>query len=312
MSGHPWAFHLHWAALVSTLAAGLAAGAAHRWGGPSTRRQRLAVATAVVLVVVAFQWPLADLAARWSLAALVVQRLVLMVAVPGLLLVGLPAPLLRAVTRPAAVDGVVRRASRPPVAVAVVTVVAVATLTTAAVDAQAADPVVDAAVDLLLVATGAVLWLPVIGRVPGIGRPSALGRAAYLIVQSIVPSFLAVVWIFARHPLYPVYAHAPAGLGIAPVTDQQVAGFVAKLGTIVALWSVAAVIVLRDERRPAGGAGTEPLTWDDVERQLERAERAERRARRWGLYPPPAADRPGGGDPPPAGGTPAGGTDSPA
>lgn len=301
MSGHPWAFHLHWLALASTLAAGLGAVAAHRWGGPSTRRQRLAVATAIVLLLVAFQWPLADLAARWSLAALVLQRLALMIAVPGLLLVGLPAPLLRAATRPAAVDGLLRRAARPPVAVAVVTAVAVATLSTVAVDAQANDPAVQVAVDLLLVVTGVVLWLPVIGRVPAIRRPSALGRAAYLVVQSIVPSFLAVVWIFARHPLYPVYAHAPTGLGIAPVTDQQVAGFVAKLGTIVALWSVAAVIVLRDERRPADTGDSEPLTWDDVERQLERAERAERRARRWGLYLPPAADRSGGGDGPPGG-----------
>lgn len=296
MNGQPWSFHLHPVALGLTLLGMAGAWLVVRRGGPTTRPQRLAVAAALLLVLIAFQWPLADLAARWSLAALVVQRLVLLLGVPVLLLVGTPERFLRAVTRPAAIDGVLRRCVRPVVAISIVTVVAVATLTTGAVDAQAHNPLARAAIDLLLLLAGLVLWLPVTGRVPATERPSPLGRAAYLIVQSIVPSFLAVVWIFARHPLYPVYAHAPAGLGLAPVTDQQIAGFVAKLGTIVVLWTVAFVIVTRDEHRPADAPEAEPLTWADVERQLERAERAERRARRWGLYlPTPARGGAGAG-----------------
>ncbi len=297
MNGQPWAFHLHPVALGLTLAGMAGAWLLLRRGGPTARRQRTAMTAALLLVLIAFQWPLADLAIRWSLAALVVQRLVLLLGVPVLLLVGTPEGVLRAATRPAAVDAVLRRCARPVVAIGVVTVVAVATLTTGAVDAQAHNALARAGIDLLLLLAGVVLWLPVAGRVPATERPSPLGRAGYLVAQSIVPSFLAVVWIFARHPLYPVYAHAPAGLGLAPVTDQQVAGFVAKLGTIVVLWTVAFVIVTRDERRPADASGSEPLTWADVERQLERAERADRRARRWGLYLPPVAGGNGGAGP---------------
>ena len=137
-----------------------------------------------------------------------------------------------------------------------------------------------------MLAAGFVLWLPVLGRLPGVARPSALGRAGYLIVQSIVPSFLAVVWIFARHPLYTAYADHGRVLGLAPLTDQQVAGFVAKLGTIAVLWTVAFVTVTR-ATHPDGD--DEPLTWADVERQFERVARRERRLGHGPVEPPAAA-----------------------
>lgn len=291
MTGGPWSFHFHPLALGLVIAGA----AAEVWGarhyrGTVTRRQALAAAGALAMLLVAFQWPLADLALHWSLAALVVQRLVLMLGVPALVLLALPQPLLSAVTRPAVVDGVLQRCTRPVVSVAVVTVVAVGTLSTVAVDAQSSSLPARAAVDMALLLAGVVLWVPVLGRVPGVERLSPLGRAAYLIVQSIVPSFLAIVWIFAKHPLYPVYAHPSASLGLSPVTDQQVAGFVAKLGTILVLWTVAFVMLNRSERRPEEAGDGEPLTWADVERHLQRAERAQRRAKRWGIYLPPVGD----------------------
>ena len=82
-------------------------------------------------------------------------------------------------------------------------------------------------------------------ELPGAPRLSPLGRGGYLIVQSIVPSFLSIVWIFARHSLYPAYSHPGKVVGMSPLLDQQLAGFVAKLGTIAVLWSVAFVIMTR-------------------------------------------------------------------
>ena len=83
----------------------------------------------MVALLVAFMWPLGDLAAHWSLLALVLQRLLLMLAVPPLLVAGTPRPILVRLTRPAAVDAVLRLVVKPVPAVAIVTVVAVGTLT---------------------------------------------------------------------------------------------------------------------------------------------------------------------------------------
>jgi cytochrome c oxidase assembly factor CtaG len=289
----PWAFDPHWATWMVLVALGVAYVAGARTARPSVR-QALAATAGLFGLVVATTWPLADLAAHTSLTALVIQRLLLLLAIPPLLLIGLPAPRVARLTRPVAVDWVVRHCARPPIAVAVVTVIAVATATTGAVEAEGASAWARLGLDVALLTAGFVLWTPVLTELPGTDRPSALGRAGYLIVQSIVPSFLAVVWIFARHPLYPHFATGPHLLGVSPVMDQQVAGFVAKFTTIAVLWTVAFVSLSRAQHVVSTGGDPDPLRWSDVERHLERAERRERR-RAW---LPPRNDEP---DPGPTG-----------
>lgn len=280
MTRSPWTYHPHPATWIFVVALGIAyAVAVRRAGWGATRRQRMLFALGLVAVAVSGAWPLADLAATWSLTALVAQRLVLTLAVPPLLILGTPQPIVAAMTRPAPVDAVVRRCSRPVIAIIVVTVVAVGTLTVGAVEWQASSALGRTVLDLVLLGAGVVLWIPVLHHLPGTERPSALGRAGYLIIQSIVPSFLAVVWIFARHPLYPPFAHTRL-FGLDPVTDQQIAGFLAKLGTIAVLWTVAFVVLSRAQRASEQGDDTDPLTWADVERQLERVDRSQRRSTR--------------------------------
>jgi putative membrane protein len=286
-SGSIWAVHLHpycWA-LVILLGTGYGV-VVSRPAFRTTRAEVVRFSAGLLVLLAAGSYPLADVAVHWSLTALVLQRLVLTLAVPPFLLTGTPRTLLAALTRPAPVDAVVRWCSRPPVAVVVVTVVFVATLSTAAVKAQASSVLVRGFLDIVLVLAGVVLWVPVLGRLPGGPRLTPLGRAAYLIVQSIVPSFLSIVWIFARHPLYPAFAHPGKVISLSPLLDQQVSGFVAKLGTIAVLWTVAFVVMTRAESADRAGRDSEPMMWSDVERELERADRRERRHGWRDLLPP--------------------------
>jgi cytochrome c oxidase assembly factor CtaG len=246
--------------------------AAHQAATPKHIRS---FGAAMVVLLAATTWPLAGLAAHRLLLALVVQRLLLLLAVPPLLLGGLPRPLVASLTRPAPLDALARFCSRPAPAVAIVTVVALGTLSVPAVDLQAHAALARGGFDLLILGAGIVLWMPVLRPVPATGATSALARAGYLVVQSIVPSFLAIIWIFARHPLYAPYAHGRT-LGLTPLADQELSGFVAKLGTILVLWAVAFAAVLRAERVAEQGGDPEPLTWADVERELERAQRRDR------------------------------------
>jgi cytochrome c oxidase assembly factor CtaG len=106
---------------------------------------------------------------------------------------------------------------------------------------------------------------------------------AYLFIQSVIPTFPAIIYVFSRHPLYPAYHHVRVAFGISPLVDQQLAGVVAKVATLPVLWSAAWVSLLRAQRvEDAATDGDdddsgEPLTWAEVERQLERAARAERK-----------------------------------
>jgi cytochrome c oxidase assembly factor CtaG len=274
----PLAFSLHpgsWAAVLAATAGYALVIRSARYRVP--RRQAWSFVGAMAVLVVALTWPLADLAAHRLLVALVVQRLLLMLAFPPLLVAGLPPALVAAATRPPLVDAVARRCTRPILAIAIVTVIAIGTLTVPAVQAQTSSAWTRGGLDLLLICAGLVLWMPVLHPLPGTEHMSSLGQAGYLVVQSILPSFLSIVWIFARHPLYPAYAHGRAVLGLSPLVDQEVSGFVAKLGTIFVLWTVAFVIVSRSEQVAGAGGDPDPLTWADVERQLERVARRERR-----------------------------------
>jgi putative membrane protein len=284
-TGHPldWHFPIFWTVAIVALFAGYVR-ATRAEGRRASHRQFFCFTMGTLALLLAVTWPLGDLAAHWSLLALVVQRLLLMLAVPPLLVTGTPLPILSALTRPAPVDAVLRVAVRPVPAIVFVTVVAVGTLTTPAVSWATSSASARVVLQLIVLLAGFVLWAPVLTHLPGTRHLSALARGGYLIVQSIVPSFLSVVWIFARRPLYPAYSHATVA-GMSPVLDQQLAGFAAKLSTIAVLWTVAFVIMSRAKVMDGDEEETEPLIWSDVEREIERADRRDR----WAKWMPPSA-----------------------
>jgi putative membrane protein len=238
-----------------------------------TRRQVASFAGALAVAVVALTWPLADLAAHWSLAALVTQRLLLLLTVAPLLLLGLPYDVLRWATRPAPIDGVLTRLQRPAVAIVTVTVLVVGSMTPSLVRAQSTSLAARGALDLLTVTAGIVLWLPVLGRVPGIGRLRPVVRFGYLVLQAVVPGFLSFIYIFSNHALYPEFAKSHAAVDLRPLNDQQIAGFISKLTLLVVLLSVGGVVLARAPASEEEFGGDEPLVWADVEREFERADR---------------------------------------
>ncbi len=221
----------------------------------------------------ALTWPLADLAAHWSLAALVTQRVVLLLAVAPFLLLGVPYDVLRWVTRPAPVDAVLTRLQRPAAAIVTVTVVVVGSMIPALVRAQSTSPAARGGLDLAVVVAGLVLWLPVLGRVPGIHRLRPVVRFGYVVGQAVVPGFLSFLFIFSNHPLYPEFARSRAAIGLRPLNDQQIAGFISKLSLLVVLLTVGAVVLARAPVADEELGDDEPLVWADVEREFERADR---------------------------------------
>ncbi|MHB8680558.1 MAG: cytochrome c oxidase assembly protein [Acidimicrobiales bacterium] len=288
MSTGPFAFEAHagaWAAVVA-LAVLLVvvlrrAQRPDAPGGPvrATRRQHWQLAGGLACLAVAVTWPVADLAAHWSLTALLVQRLLLTLVVAPLLLLSMPVPVLGRLTRPAPVDRAVEALSRAPIAIVAFTVIVVGSLSVPAVAAQASSWAWRAFFDSLLVLAGVILWVPALGHLPGARKMSPVGRAAYLVVQSVLPNFPAVIFVFARHPFYAAFAHAHRAIGLSPLNDQQLAGVVAKIGTLPVLWTVAWISLSRAQQAEELGIENETLTWAEVERALERTERAQRRSR---------------------------------
>jgi len=286
----PWAFHVHPVTLAVVAIAVIGYVATARGAARPTQRQRWAFVAAMAGLVVAGSWPLEDLAAHWSLTALIIQRLLLVLVVAPMLLLSLPAALAARLTKPRAIDAVLAFVSKPAAAVIIFTGVAVGTLVTPAVAAQSSSGGARTGLDALLLLSGMVLWSPVVSTIPGASRPTPLGRAVYLFVQSVIPGFPSIIFIFSHHPLYYGFAHVHQALHLTPLVDQQLAGVVAKVATLPVLWTAAWVAISNAHRSDREGVDPETLTWAEVQRQLERAERAERAEMRRtpsGQPPPP-------------------------
>ncbi len=267
-------FHWHPFVLIVILAMGIA----HHFFVASLRQRRLARYALLALLLVTI-WPVGDLAASVSLSVATAQRLVIMLLVAPLLLLSLPAELLGRLTRPAPVDFIVRYLAEPGLALAIVTIAGTATLLPPVVDWGARSTFGRDLTLLVVVACGLLLWIPGLAVMPGTHRLSAVGRAGYIFVSSLVVTSLSLVWIFARHPLYPALVHQHALLDVTPLFDQQLAGFVAKFGAYVPMWWVAFVVFAHADDKDTRIEET-PLHWADVERELLRIDRQRAKALR--------------------------------
>ena len=115
-----------------------------------------------------------------------------------------------------------------------------------------------------------------IGRIPGIPRPRPMIRAVYLVAQAVVPVFLSFVFILAPQPIYPEFTRSRGVVGLSPLGDQQIAGFVSKLSFLITLLVVAGVVLARAPDTDEDLGPEDPLVWADVERHFERADRRSR------------------------------------
>jgi cytochrome c oxidase assembly factor CtaG len=265
-----------WHPLVLTVI--VAAGLVHHLLVSSPRQRRLAQYALVALFMVTM-WPIGDLAASVSLSVATAQRLVIMLLVAPLLLLSVPTSVLGRMTRPVPVDYVVRKLAHPGVALVVVTVIGTATLATPVVDWGARSTYARDLILLTVLLVGFLLWIPALAIMPGTRRLSPAARAGYVFASSLVVTSLSFVWIFSQHPLYPALHHQEALLHLKPVFDQQLAGFIAKLGCYIPMWWVAFNIFFSAESRGTPVEET-PLHWADVERELLRIDRQRARTLR--------------------------------
>ncbi len=243
----------------------------------ANEHQRRLCSWALISLLVVVVWPIGDIAASVSLTVATVQRLVIMLLVAPLLLRSVPIQIFSRLTRPKAVDFVATKVAHPGLALFLVTVLGTLTLSTPLVDWGASSTLGRNIVLLTTLLSGFLLWIPSLAIIPGARRLSPAGRAGFIFVSSLVVTSLSFVWIFSVHSLYPGLHNQQELLNMTPVFDQQLAGFVAKLGCYLPMWVVAFRIFFHaeDEGIPVEES---PLQWADVERKMLRIDRQRERA----------------------------------
>ena len=226
--------------------------AVRRWatGPPAERRRRgLAFAVGLLLLWVATDWPMDDVAERSLLSVHMAQYLVLAMIAPGLMLVGLPREVVDRVLAGRGRRALARAASRPWAAWLVVNLVLIVSHWNPVIEAYLANGLVHLVMHIVWFASGVVLWWPVLSPLPDVPRLSPPAGIGYLFVQSVVPTIPASFLTLGDTPLFAAYERLPKPPGMDVMADQQIAGLLMKIGGGIVLWIAIAIIFFRWSRR---------------------------------------------------------------
>ncbi|HEX9969760.1 MAG TPA: cytochrome c oxidase assembly protein [Acidimicrobiales bacterium] len=239
---------------------------------PVSRRQAVLFTLGVLALWVHSEWPMHEIAEKYLFSVHMVQHTGFQLIAAPLLLLGLPTWLFRALlVDPPLVRRVLRVLGRPLVAGLLFNLIVVLGHWPAVVQASLEHHFVHFLVHVVLFASAALMWLPVLnlGRAPELPQLGDAGRMLYLFLQSVLPTVPASFLTFSDGVIYRFYAAAPRAFDLSAIDDQQLAGALMKIYAGSLLWGVIAVIFFRwysRDQREAAAAQT--LRWADVEREL--------------------------------------------
>lgn len=271
-AANPWEHHPHpdvWL-LIAILVIGYAWAVRRRRPAgvaPVSRREMLWFGLGIAALWGFSDWPVHELSEDWLFSVHMTQHTVFSLVAPPLLLLGTPRWMLSRLARP--VLPLLRRLARPIPATLAFNAVVVFTHWPVWVNLSVRNEGVHFVSHVVLFGTAVVMWIPALSRIPELPTLAPPLRMLYLFVQSIVPTVPASFLAFAERPLYQAYVEAPRAFGVTAVEDQQIAGAVMKIGGAALIWGVIIVVFFRWYAQTERDKG-DVLTWEDVERELER------------------------------------------
>ena len=197
------------------------------WADRVERRQIIAFSAGVLLIFLALFSPIHDLSGR-LFSAHMVQHVLLTVVMPPLLLLGTPTWLLRPLLRFASVVRIWRRVTHPILAFALFNLVFAMWHLPVFYNATLGNVFVHELEHVLFMATGVLVWWPILSPLPELSRLSYPALMVYLFLLSIAQTPLFAILTFSDLVLYPGYIGTQVW-GISTVTDQQVGGIIMKM-----------------------------------------------------------------------------------
>ena len=234
-------------------------------GGVAKTARAWAWSLGLASVFVALQSPLNAVAEGRSLAAHMLQHVLLMSVAAPLLLVGLYPRLLVPVTRPLlpvmlhrrAPSALLRLVSEPAVTFGTWLFVLYAWHIPALYGLALHSEPWHRAEHLTLMVAGTLYWLPVIDPLVSLKRMTPMRRILYLGAGQIATAVLAAVLMWWPEVIYAHYLRTASVFGISHLTDQQAAGALMMIVEMVAaLWATTWIALGTLGRAPAPQAQT--------------------------------------------------------
>lgn len=188
-----------------------------------TPRQLWFFLAGLLVIFIALQSPI-DTYADNAFWVHMIQHLLLILAAPPLLLLGMPAAFFRPLTERPALLAVMRVLVHPGFAWLISTGVFLLWHIPALYNAAVLDKKIHGLEHLSFLVTALLFWWPVYSPLLELPRLSRANQVMYLALSCQPNVVLGAVLVFAPHAYYGVYAGALQLSNITPLADQQIGG----------------------------------------------------------------------------------------
>ncbi len=200
---------------------------------------------ALVFLFVSLTRPLHDLSDYFLFSAHMVQHMLLMMVVPPLMLLGLPAWLVRPLLRPRGIAAVTRFLTSPLIAFAIYNVVFVIWHVPFMYNAALEDHDIHIVQHLMFIATATMMWWPVVNPVPELARMPGPVQILYLFAIGLPASVVSAFIALSEDVVYPFYGRAPRVFELSALEDQQLGGMIMWVPGMILLWAAITVVFFR-------------------------------------------------------------------
>jgi len=218
--------------------------------GPAiTTKQRNAFIAGVLLLWLASDWPVHDIAEEYLYSMHMFQHMVLSYFMPPLILLAIPKWMFDAVLGAGLVRKTFNWLAKPVIAGVLFNAIVMITHIPQIVNRSVSNPPLHYFIHVLLIVMALLVWVPICGPDRKLHLQSG-GKMIYLFLMSVVPTVPAAWLTFAEGAVYKHYDTAVRVWGLSVTTDQQIAGAIMKTGGAIFLWSI--VVFLFFKRFSAG------------------------------------------------------------
>lgn len=212
---------------------------------PVGRGRMAAFAGGIITLLVGSSWPIHELSEGYLFSVHMVQHMLFMFVAAPLLLWGTPSWLMEILLAPKPVHKFVSVAAQPFVAFMVYNLGQGVTHVPEITNQILQNHTLHYLVHMYIVVSSLLLWFPIICSLPGMPRLSYPMQMVYLMLQSVIPTVVYAPLTYSEEVVYDFYAAAPRIWGIDPLTDQQMAGLLMKIGGGFIVWGWIAVIFFK-------------------------------------------------------------------
>ena len=235
--------------------------AASRLQRHPSRAQKIYFLSGLLVMFVSLNGPIHDLSDDYLFSAHMVQHLLLTLAMPPLLLAGVPGWMLRPVLTNRLIAQPARFFTRAPIAFVVFNLVIAAWHLPPLYNAAMANHNIHILEHLMFMVAAVLMWWPLLSQVPEFPRLAYPGQMLYSFLMSIPMSIIAVYIAMSDHVLYPAYAAAPRVLPISPLEDQLLGALIMWIPGGIIFYIIMTVVFFKWNARGEDSTAGAQVDW---------------------------------------------------